>query len=166
MIITNATLIDRILTNLLLNFDKGFTVILLFILFSLPNPNQAYEVFLCTSAGIYNHAFPLEEVTVKAKTFQNSSKKPYYAKYLSYCGYNIKKTWDTIGQRKSINNSFLKRMIIDGIEGFDQNKIANGFNNFLRLNWSKTGIFYCTYSKKFPKICHCPRKSTQKFETK
>ena len=33
-----------------------------------------------------------------------------------------------IGKAKSINNSFPKRMIIDSIEFFDQNKIANSSN--------------------------------------
>ena len=45
-----------------------------------------------------------------------------------------KKTWDTIkqviGKTKTFKNYILKRMVIDGIETFDQNKIANGFNKY------------------------------------
>ena len=37
----------------------------------------------------------------------------------------MKKTWDTkkqvIGKTKTIKNDILKRMVIDGIETFDQN---------------------------------------------
>ena len=46
----------------------------------------------------------------------------------------MKKTWDTIkeviGKTKTFKNDIPKRMVIDGIETFDQNKIANGFNKY------------------------------------
>ena len=46
----------------------------------------------------------------------------------------MKKTWDTIkevtGKTKTFKNGISKRMVIVGIETFDQNKILNGFNNF------------------------------------
>ena len=59
-------------------------------------------------------------------------KKRYYTKCPSFCECNIKKTWDTMKQtKKSIYHSFPKRMIIDGIDVFDQNKITDGFNKFL-----------------------------------
>ena len=41
----------------------------------------------------------------------------------------MKKTWDTIkqiiGKTKTFKNHIPKRMVTDGIESFDQNKIAN-----------------------------------------
>ena len=45
----------------------------------------------------------------------------------------MKKSWDVIkeiiGRAKSTKGSFPKRMIIDGQEIFDQEKIANCFNS-------------------------------------
>ena len=47
----------------------------------------------------------------------------------------MKKTWDTIKlvfcKTKTFKNNIPKRIVVDGIETFDQNKIANGFNKFL-----------------------------------
>lgn len=40
-----------------------------------------------------------------------------------------------IGKTESFKNDILKIMVIDGIETFDQNKIANGFNKFFYWNW-------------------------------
>ena len=41
----------------------------------------------------------------------------------------MKKSWDTIkqiiGKTKTFKNDIPKRMVTDGIESFDQNKIAN-----------------------------------------
>ena len=41
----------------------------------------------------------------------------------------MKKTWETIkeviGKTKTFKNNIPKRMVIDGIETFDQEKIAN-----------------------------------------
>ena len=46
----------------------------------------------------------------------------------------MKKSWDTIkqviGKTKTFKNDIPKRMVIDGIETFDENKIANGFNKY------------------------------------
>ena len=36
------------------------------------------------------------------------------------------------GKTKSFNDSFLERMITDGIEAFIQNKMVNGFNEFFK----------------------------------
>ena len=61
-------------------------------------------------------------------------KKIYYSRKLDSCKQNMKKTWDTIkeviGKTKTFKNDIPKRMVIDGIETFDQNKIANGFNKY------------------------------------
>ena len=148
-------------------------------LYTLYDPNLAYEFFLRTFSALYDHAFPLKEVRVKVKTVMNpwmtkglqkSSKKKqklyekflknrtnenekkyknykslfeilkekckkiYYSRRLTSCGKNMKKAWDTIkeviGKTKSYKNEIPKRMMINGIETFDQNKIANGFNKF------------------------------------
>ena len=46
----------------------------------------------------------------------------------------MKKTWDmieeVIGNTKTFKNNILKRMVINEIDSFDQNKFANGFNKF------------------------------------
>ena len=53
---------------------------------------------------------------------------------LENCKQNMKKTWDTIkqviGKTETIKNDIPKRMVIDGIETSDQNKIANVFNKY------------------------------------
>ena len=53
---------------------------------------------------------------------------------LDSCKQNMKKTWDTIkeviGKTKAFKNDIPKRMVINGIETFGQNKTANGFNKF------------------------------------
>ena len=53
----------------------------------------------------------------------------------------MKKTWDTIkqiiGKTKTFKNDIPKRMVIDGIETFDQNKFANGFNKNFTEIWPK-----------------------------
>ena len=40
-------------------------------LYSISNPNDAYEYFLKVSSAIYNLAFPLKTFSVKRKTLQN-----------------------------------------------------------------------------------------------
>ena len=40
-------------------------------LYSITNPNDAYEYFLKVSSGIYDLAFPLKTFSVKKKTLQN-----------------------------------------------------------------------------------------------
>ena len=63
-----------------------------------------------------------------------------------------KKTWDTIkqviGKTKTFKNDIQKRMVIDGIETFDHNKIANGFNNILL----KSGLSLHLQSQPLPKF--------------
>ena len=62
----------------------------------------------------------------------------------------MKKTWDTIkeviGKIKTVENDIPKIMVIDGVETFDQNKIANGFNNL------KSGLNLHLQCQPFPKI--------------
>ena len=40
-------------------------------LYSISNPNDAYEYFLKVFSGIYDLAFPLKTISVKIKTCQN-----------------------------------------------------------------------------------------------
>ena len=51
-----------------------------------------------------------------------------------FCEQNMKKMWDTIkqiiGKTKTFKNDIPKRMVINGIETFDQNKTAYGFNKY------------------------------------
>ena len=58
-----------------------------------------------------------------------------------FCEQNMKKMWDTIkqiiGKTKTFKNDIPKRMVIDGIETFDQNKFANGFNKNFTEIWPK-----------------------------
>ena len=47
-------------------------------LYSISNPNNAYEYLLKVFSGIYNLAFPLKTISVKSKTLQN----PWMTKHL------------------------------------------------------------------------------------
>ena len=62
------------------------------------------------------------------------------------------KTWDTIkkviGKTKAFKNDIPKRMVIDGIETFDQEKLANGSTNILL----KSGLSLHLQSQLHPKI--------------
>ena len=40
-------------------------------LYSISNPNDAYEYFFTVFSGIYDLAFPLKTMSVKTKTLQN-----------------------------------------------------------------------------------------------
>ena len=142
--------------------------------YSLTDNNLDYEYFPRTFSGLYDHAFPIKEVSLKLKNVFNpwmtkglqksskkkqklydkflksktnenekkyktykslfeilkeKSKKIYYSRKLENCKQNMKKTWDTIkqiiGKTKTFKNDIPKRMVTDGIESFDQNKIAN-----------------------------------------
>ena len=68
------------------------------------------------------------------KILKEKSKKIYYSRKLDSCNQNLKKTWDTIkevtGKTKTFKNNIPKRMVIEGIETFDEEKIANGFNKY------------------------------------
>ena len=48
----------------------------------------------------------------------------------------MKKTWCTkiISKTNAFKNDISKRKIVDRIETFDENKVANGFNNFFYWN--------------------------------
>ena len=65
---------------------------------------------------------------------KENSKKFNYLRKLDSCNQNMKKAWDTIkevvGKTKTFKNDIPKRIIIDGIETFNQNKITNRFNTF------------------------------------
>ena len=61
-----------------------------------------------------------------------------------------------IGKTKSTSNSFPKRMIIDSIEFFDQNKIENRFNKLVTEIALK---LESTYYEKVSKFCYCYRRS-------
>ena len=82
---------------------------------------------------------PRNESIYKAHKFlfeslKKKSKKIYYTRRLENYQNDIKKSWDVlkeiIGGTKSTKGSFSKRMIIDGQEIFNREKIANCFNNF------------------------------------
>ena len=79
-------------------------------LHSISNPKDAYEYFLKVFSGIYDLT-PI--LPPSLENYQN----------------DIKKSWDVIqeviGKAKSTKGSFPKRMIVDGQEIFDQEKIAN-----------------------------------------
>ena len=68
----------------------------------------------------------------------------------------MKKTWDTIKQviskTKTIKNEIPKRTVIDGIETFDQNKIANGFNKYFTEIGPKLASSISASSKVFKQL--------------
>ena len=78
------------------------------------------------------------------ESLKKNSKKNYYTKRLENYQNDIKKSWDIIkeiigiikeiiGTAKSTKGSFPKRMIIDGQEIFEQEKVANCFNCFVDI---------------------------------
>ena len=75
------------------------------------------------------------------KILKEKSKKIYYSRKLENCKQNMKKTLGTIkqviGKTKTFKNDIPKRMVIDGIETFDQNKFANRFNKNFTEIWPK-----------------------------
>ena len=90
------------------------------------------------------------------KILKEKSKKFYYSIKLDSCSENIKKTWDTmkevIGKTKTFKNGILKRMVRVGIETFDPNKIANGFNKFFTEIGPKLASSIPTSSKYFKQL--------------
>ena len=68
------------------------------------------------------------------ESLKKKSKKIYYTRCLENYQNDIEKSWDVIKEiiagAKSTKGSFPRRMIIDGLEIFDQRKIANCFNKF------------------------------------
>ena len=71
---------------------------------------------------------------------------------LDSCEQNMKKTWDTIKEvivkTKTFKNDIPKRMVADGIETFDQNKLLVDLTNFLL----KPGLSLHLQSQHLPKI--------------
>ena len=181
-------------------------------LYSLTDANLAYEYFLRTFHGLYNHAFPIKEVSLKLKTVFNpgmtkrlqksskrkrnlydkflkfktnenekkckaykslfkilkeKSKKFYYLRKLDSCKQNMKKTWDTIkeviGKIETFKNEILKRMVIDGIETFDQEKIANEFNKYFTEIVLKLASSIPTSSKDFKQFMNVLKTALQKY---
>ena len=81
------------------------------------------------------------------------SKNIYYSRKLENCKQNIKKTWGTIkqiiGKTIAFKNDIPKRMVIDGTEIFDQNKVPNGFNKYFTEIGSKLASSIPASSKVF-----------------
>ena len=77
----------------------------------------------------------------------------------------MKKTWDTtkqvIGKTKTIKNDILKRMVIDGIETFDRNKIDNGFNKYFTEIGSKLACSIPASSKVFKQCMNVSKTVSQ-----
>ena len=68
------------------------------------------------------------------ENLKKKAKKTYYAEQLCKYEGNVKKTWDiireVIAKTKTNDNNIPKRMIIENIETFDPEKIADSFNKF------------------------------------
>ena len=68
------------------------------------------------------------------ESIKTRSKKNYYRKLIDTYKNDIKRTWDVIkeiiGCKKMKNSSFPKRILIDGLETFDQKVIAEKFNEY------------------------------------
>ena len=181
-------------------------------LYFLTDTNLTYEYFLRTFRGLYNHAFPIKEVSLKlknvfsswmtkgaqksskrkqklydkflrSKTNENGKKyktykslfeilnekykKNYYSRKLENCEQNMKKTWDTIkqviGKTKTIKNDIPKRMVIDGIETFDQNEIGNGFNKYFTEIGSKLASSIPASSRVFKQFMNVSKTVLQEY---
>ena len=59
---------------------------------------------------------------------------------------------EVIGKTKTFKNGILKRMVRVGIETFDPNKIANGFNKFFTEIGPKLASSIPTSSKYFKQL--------------
>ena len=174
--------------------------------------NLAYEYFPRTFSGLYNHALPIKEVSLKLKNVFNpwmmkglhksfkkkqklydkffksktnenekkcktykslfeilkeKSKNNYYSRKLENCKQNMKKTWDTIkqviGKTKTFKNDIPKRMVIDGIETFDQNKIANGFSKYFTEIGPKLASSIPSSSKVFKQFMNVSKTMLQEY---
>ena len=79
----------------------------------------------------------------------------------------MKKTWDTIkqiiGKTKIFKNDILKRMVIDGIETFDRNKIANGFNKYFTEIGPKLASSIPASSKVFKQFMNVSKTVLQEY---
>ena len=103
-------------------------------LYSLADTNLAYEYFLRTFSGFYNHTFPIKEVSLKFKMTSILGK-----------------------------NDIPKRMVIDGIETFDQNKIANGFNKYFTKIGPKLAASISASSKVFKQFMNVSKTVLQEY---
>ena len=69
-------------------------------LYSLTDTNLAYENFLCTSSCLYNHAFPIKEVSLKLKNVFN----PWMTKGLHKSSKKKQKLYDKFLKSKTNEN--------------------------------------------------------------
>ena len=105
---------------------------------------RCQKVFLKESKKLYDK-FSKKDISENEKKTSKECKLNSWGKNekaLSYGEHNIKKGLVTVKhvicKTISINNSFPKRIITDGIKVFNQNKIANWFKFFLQKlfrNW-------------------------------
>ena len=69
-------------------------------LYSLTDTNLAYEYFQCTFSGLYNHAFPIKEVSLKLKNVSN----PWITKGLQKSSKKKQKFYDKFLKSKTNKN--------------------------------------------------------------
>ena len=110
----NATLIDHILTNDFLDTASStgtvksdildhfpiFLITSVQYLYSLTDTNIAYEYFLRTFSGLYNHAFLIKEVSLKLKNVFN----PWMTKGLQKSSKKKQKLYDKFHESKTNKN--------------------------------------------------------------
>ena len=93
--------------------------------------------------------------------------KKNYSRKLENSTENMKKTWDAIkqviGKTKTIKNDIPKRMVIDGIETFDQNKIANGFIKYFTEIGPKLASSIPASSKVFKQFMNVAKTVLQEY---
>ena len=89
---------------------------------------------------------------------------------LENCNQNMKRTLDTIkqiigknGKTKNFKNDTQKRMVIDGLETFDQNKVANGFNKYFTEIGPKLLSSFRASSKNFKQFMNVPNTMLQEY---
>ena len=79
----------------------------------------------------------------------------------------MKKTWETIkeviGKTKTFKNNILKRIVIDGIETFDQEKIANGFNKYFTEIMPKIAPSIPASSEDFKQLMNVSKTALQEY---
>ena len=101
------------------------------------------------------------------KILKEKSKKIYYSRKLDSCNQNMKKTWDTIkevtGKTKTFKNNIPKRMVIEGIETFDEEKIANGFNKYFIEIGPKIASSIPTSSRDFKQFMNVSKTALQEY---
>ena len=69
-------------------------------LYSISNPNDAYEYFLKVFSGIYDLAFPLKTISVKKKNLQN----PWMTKGLLKPSKRKQKLYETFLKKRTPRN--------------------------------------------------------------